>query len=226
MITPMKLVACVSAVVAMLLSAEDASAQERVSFNFNSKTIREGLPVPWQFNRWSPLVGIGSFEATARVEKQGGQNVLYLKSVASGFLVGAKRQVDVSRTPWASWRWKAETLPRGGNFKQRSTNDQALQLLFGFEGGNILGYIWDSTGTVGASGSGLAFREDVRVVVLQAGQAKVGQWVTERRNLIDDYRRLFKEAPGRFEGVGIQSNSQHTDSTGSGWVGEITLTKN
>jgi len=221
-----KLIVSACAVTVISLCASSASAQERITFNFNGSKIRDGVPAPWQFRRWSPIVGIGNFEATARVEKQGGQKVLYVKSVESGFIVGAKKQIDATQYPWASWRWKAETLPTGGSFKRRATNDQALQVLFGFEGGNVLGYIWDSTGRPGASGSGLAFREDVRVIVLQAGPGKVGQWVSERRNFVEDFRRLFKEAPGPLGGVAIQTNSQHTESTGSGWVGAITLSKN
>ena len=81
----------------------------------------------------------------------------------------------------------------------------------------------DSSGKPGASGSGLSWREDVRVVVLQAGPSKVGRWVSERRNLRDDYAKLFGEAPPRLEGVAIQCNSQHTESEGHGLIGEIVL---
>jgi hypothetical protein len=202
-----------------------AQAQERISFTFDGKAVGDALPRPWTFRKWAPIVGLGDFEATARVVDDGGAKVLYVKSVESGFIVGAERQVDVSQYRYATWRWKAEVLPRGGSFKQRGTNDQALQLLFGFDGGKVLGYIWDSTGSPGASGSGLAWREDVRVIVLQAGPSKIGQWITERRDLHDDFRRLFDGDPPMMKGVAIQSNSQHTGSTGAGWVGAITLSK-
>lgn len=213
--------------VVLLLCAAPAvaQAQDRISFNFDSRTVRDGIPSPWQFRKWAPLIGLGGYEATARVEKQAGKNVLYLKAVEAGFIVGAKRDVDASQYRYASWSWKAKTLPTGGNFRQRSTNDQALQVLFGFEGGKVLGYIWDSTGRPGASGSGLAFREDVRVIVLEAGASKVGRWVSERRNIYEDFQKLFKTTPPTLKGVAIQSNSQHTESTAIGWVGAITLSK-
>jgi hypothetical protein len=207
------------------LWATPAMAQERIAFNFDGKNIRDGVPRPWNFRKWAPLVGLGGYEATAKVVSDSGKNVLYVKSVKSGFIVGTERQVNVSQYRHATWRWKAQTLPRGGSFKQRSTNDQALQLLFGFDGGKVVGYIWDSSGKVGASGSGLAWREDVRVIVLQAGTSKVGQWITERRNLYDDFRRLFSEDPPMMKGVAVQSNSQHTGTAGAGWVGAISLSK-
>lgn len=209
---------------ALALAPRAAVAQDRVVFGFDGAPGEAGVPRPWRFRKWAPLVG-WDYEATARVDQDGGRKVLYVKSVRSGFIVGTEREVDVASLKNVSWSWKAETLPRGGSFKRRGTNDQALQILLGFDGGKVLGYVWDSTGSPGASGSGLAFREDVRVIVLEAGPAKVGTWVAEKRDVVADFTRLFGAAPPRMKGVAIQSNSQHTGTTGSGWVGPITFSR-
>ncbi len=198
-------------------------AQRPVVFSFDGSVVEDGVPQPWSFRRWAPMLGLGDFQASASVAEEGGRRALYVKSVKAGFLVGTKKHVDVRVQRYASWSWKAEALPAGASFRQRATNDQALQLLFGFEGGKVVGYIWDSTGQVGATGSGLSWQEDVRVVVLQAGSGRLGQWVDERRDLYQDFKTLFGEEPPAMEGVGIQCNSQHTASTGSGFVGPIVL---
>lgn len=216
-------IGALAAAVLLVLPAP-VSAQPEIRFDFDGKPGEGALPIPWTFDRWSPLLGLGSFEATAKVVSVEGHRVLYLRSADSGFIVGAERQVDVSRFRRVSWRWKAETLPTGASFRQSSTNDQALQLLFGFDGGKIVGYIWDSTEKPGDTGSGLSWRKDVRVIVVRAGAEHLGEWLEERRNLYDDYRRLFGEVPAQLVGVAIQSNSQHTDSAGAGFVGAITLT--
>jgi len=113
--------------------------------------------------------------------------------------------------------------PTPASFRKRAVDDQALQLLFGFAGGKVVAYVWDSTGTPGATGSGLSWREDVRVIVLLTGPSRLGRWVRERRDLHEDFRTLFGEEPPVLEGVAVQSNSQHTESAGSGWVGPIVL---
>jgi hypothetical protein len=204
-------------------SARHAHASERVVFGFDGPAGEHGVPAPWSFRRWSPVTGLGEYEAVARVARHDGTPVLCVKSVRSGFLVGTSRAVDVAVFRAVSWSWRAAALPKGGSFRERATNDQALQVLFAFDGGKVVSYIWDTIGPVGATGSGLSWQDDVRVIVLQAGTAKLGLWVTEQRSLYDDYRKLFGTEPPPLKGPAVQSNSQHTDSSGAGCVGPITL---
>jgi len=199
-------------------------AEERAVFSFEGPPGKDGVPAPWTFRRWAPVTGFGDYEATAQIVRREGVPVLCVKSVRSGFIVGTERQVDISTLQKAAWSWTAETLPKGGNFRKSATNDQVLQLMFAFDGGNVVSYVWESTGPVGATGSGLSWQNDVRVIVLKAGPADLGTWTDERRNLYEDYRKLFGAEPPRLKGVAVQSNSQKTDSSGAGCVGPITLT--
>jgi len=48
--------------------------------------------------------------------------------------------------------------------------------------------------------------------VVQSGEKETGKWVTETRNVAEDYKRLFGEDPDKAVGVRIQINSQHTKS--------------
>lgn len=202
-------------------------------FAQTSSSIRVGfeggkgdkLPGHWKFKKWSPVL-FGSYEAVAKVVNDKNEKVLYVKSKDSGFLVASKKKLDISKYPVVQWRWKAKVLPKGGHFKKRSTNDQALQLLFGFKGGKVLGYIWDSTANPGDSGSGLAWRKDVRVIVVRGKADTLNVWLSEKRNLYQDYIKLFKKPPQELIGVSVQSNSQHTDSSGEGYVGAIDFKTN
>ncbi len=215
------------AAIALLLVGTALSpvrAAASVVFGFAGPPGEHGVPAPWSFRRWSPVTGLGEYEATVRVVSRDGTAVLCVRSVRSGFIVGTNRAVDVAEMRAVQWSWSAEALPKGGSFRERATNDQALQVLFAFDGGKIVSYIWDTTGPVGATGSGLSWQDDVRVIVLQAGAANLGQWITEQRDIHADFRKLFNTEPPRLKGVAVQSNSQHTDSSGAGCVGPITMT--
>ncbi len=197
--------------------------------DFEGTPGADGVPAPWKFERWSPMVSFGDYVAKASVVAASGPGapagkVLKVECLEAGFLVGSERDIDLSSSRNASWSWRADTLPNGASFRARETNDQVLQLLFGFEGGQILGYIWDSTGTAGARGSGLSWREDVRVIVLRAGATHRGSWVREERDLVADFERLFGHPPpGPLKGLAVQSNCQHTESSGLGYIGAVTL---
>ena len=58
----------------------------------------------------------------------------------------------------------------------------------------IIGYIWDSTAPVGSifkskkSGT-------VTYVVVRSGPQDLGKWVTERRNVREDFKRIYGEEP-------------------------------
>jgi hypothetical protein len=53
---------------------------------------------------------------------------------------------------------------------------------------------------------------DLHAVVVRSGEAHAGKWITERRDVVADYRRLFGREPDRIRGIRIQINSQHTKS--------------
>jgi hypothetical protein len=49
------------------------------------------------------------------------------------------------------------------------------------------------------------------MLVIESGAGKAGRWVSERRNLAEDFKRAFNGIPGRLSGLAIASD---TDNTG------------
>ena len=98
-----------------------------------------------------------------------------------------------------------------------------------FEGRKILSYIWDSNapeGTVADESIAWPVSLKVKVLTLKSGCSDAGKWLTVTRNVYDDYRKLFNEDPPHVKGIRIQTNSQHTESVGEGYVGKIVFSKN
>jgi MFS superfamily sulfate permease-like transporter len=53
-----------------------------------------------------------------------------------------------------------------------------------------MGYIWDSKAPVGSLGTSTAYSK-MKYIVLQSGASKLGQWVSETRNVYEDYKKAF-----------------------------------
>jgi hypothetical protein len=88
----------------------------------------------------------------------------------------------------------------------------------------VISYIWDSSapeGTVTDESMGWPFAFAIKVMVVKSGEADVNRWVIERRNIYEDYEKLFHEKPSRINGVRLQANTQYTKDTSEGFIGPI-----
>jgi hypothetical protein len=86
----------------------------------------------------------------------------------------------------------------------------------------VVGYIWDSTAPVGAT-----FKSEktgtVRYVVVQSGSARLGQWITERRNVAEDFRKLWGAEPDNPGAIAISIDSDDTRSSAEAFVGTVSF---
>jgi outer membrane protein OmpA-like peptidoglycan-associated protein len=169
------------------------------------------------------------------MEKAGDAFYLHLISRGdSSFGVRKEARVDVKRFPMLCWSWRVTKLPRGGDVRKSATDDQAVQVYVafkesGFMGMNtpVIGYIWDNDAPKGWSGrSSQTGGGKLRYIVLRNKTDNVGQWYTEKRNIYQDYKRLFADINGgepqsATTGLQIHINSQHTKSPAESMIGDI-----
>lgn len=195
-----------------------SGAQEVVLADFSKASGT--LPADWEL-----VINNGEAQFLFVTDTPG--QVLQLRSDNASFALQKKIQLPLHTTPNLVWHWKVTKLPTGGDFRQRRTDDQAAQLIVAFSSTRFLSYIWDTTVPKGTTAEAPAppFRK-ILAMVIQSGQHGLGTWMTEQRNLVEDYTRLFGEAPNSIEGVRIQINSQHTRSQAEAYWKSISLTGN
>ncbi len=195
---------------------------------YNAPAMSGGIPDGWKLEKkvGQPLMSM---------EKDGDSFYLHLISRGdSSFGVRKEARVDVKKYPILSWRWRVTKLPKGGDVRKTSTDDQALQVYVafkesGFMGMNtpVIGYIWDNEAPRGWSGRSQQTGGDkIRYIVLRSKADNVGQWYTERRNVYRDYKTLFADIDGgepqsTTTGLQIYINSQHTKSPAESTIGDI-----
>jgi hypothetical protein len=108
--------------------------------------------------------------------------------------------VALRETPILEWTWKVTVLPKAGDVRRKETTDLAAQLYVvwprvpAFLRSRIIGYVWDVAAPAGiivpSQKTGT-----VTFVVVQSGSASLGTWVTERRNVYEDYAQTIATAP-------------------------------
>ena len=195
---------------------------QSISFDFDGKINSSGIASPWKLKEKSG-------DADVKIVSDAGEKVVHLRTNNSSFSLEREVNVDIKSYPYLMWRWKASKLPPHGDVRSGKTNDQALQLLVAFEGRKILSYIWDSNapeGTVADETIPWPVSLKVKVITVKSGASDTGKWLAVTRNVYDDYRKLFNEDPPHVKGIRIQTNSQHTESIGEGYVGKIVFSNN
>ncbi len=203
------------------VSRLDAVDSPSVKIDFNGAVDSEGIPSPWELK-------VKKGDAGAKVVQDEGEPVLHMKSLKSSFSLAHGLNLNVKEYPYITWTWKALTLPLKGDVRKGSKNDQALQILVGFEGKKILSYVWDSNapeGTVTEESVPWPVSLKIKVIVVKSGASDTGKWLTITRNIYEDYRKFFNEEPLSAEGIRVQTNTQHTDGSAEGFVKRIVFSK-
>jgi hypothetical protein len=144
------------------------------------------------------------------------------RSVKSSYAIERAVDVDPARMPYLNWRWKVSQLPKGGDFRHTSTDDQAAQVLVAFANRRILTYLWDSTAPQGTMESASSIPlVHIFAIVCRSGGADINRWLQESRNIEADYRRAFGKPAPHVKGLRLQINSQHTGSSAESYFGEV-----
>jgi len=186
----------------------------------------KGVPPDWKGQDW----GSPTYDMT--IAENDGHRVLHLRSKDDGSTVSKdiKGKVDLKQTPILEWRWKAVVLPKGGDSRKKELDDQAAQLYVvwpRFPGpvrSRIIGYVWDTTAPVGTVVKSEK-TGTVTYIILRSGTADLGKWVTERRNVREDFKRIYGEEPDNPGAVSIAIDSNDTKSSAEALFGPIVFKK-
>jgi hypothetical protein len=201
--------------------AAGAAGTSQIVIGFNGGSTNNGIPRPW-----SAKLRAGGAEAEV-VPYEGGR-VLRIKCVKGSFSLQRDVSVSPADFPCLTWEWKADRLPARGDVRRRGRNDQGLQVLIAFEDRKVISYIWDSAapeGTVTDESVGWPFALAIKVMVVKSGEADLNRWVIERRNIYEDYEKMFHKKPSRVKGIRLQVNTQYTEDTSEGFIGQIVFSR-
>ncbi len=190
--------------------------QEVVVVDFNK--VKAAVPQGWELSEKEG-------KADMALVNDGKGQVLRLECNSASYSLSTEVEIDLKQTPYLEWQWKVTEVPRGGDFRKDIADDQAAQLFvvftWGFFRKEAIAYIWDSTapaGTMAKVPPPLFYPFlKVHAVVIESGDVDTGKWITEKRNVAEDYEKLFGREAKEVRGIRIQINSQHTKSLASSY---------
>jgi hypothetical protein len=181
-------------------------------------------PVGWELEEKAGTPNI-------KIEKSGDTVFVRLQSNSSSFGIKKEKELDLKETPFLNWKWKVSVLPERGDFLKKETDDQAAQVYVFFPrfpaklNTEAVGYLWESNSkNLKMEGESPAWSKS-KVIVLQAGPKNLNQWIQEKRNVYEDYKRLFKKEPPKAGGITLYINTQHTQARAESSFADIFFSK-
>ncbi|MEX0771497.1 MAG: DUF3047 domain-containing protein [Balneolaceae bacterium] len=185
-----------------------------------------------------------------RDEKEDGSPVITATSQNAISSLTTPMTGDPHEFQWLEWEWKIGSVLEKGNLREKDGDDYVARVYvtFDYDPSNLglgdrikyrffktftsfeiplrsLNYIWANKADVGTIAES-PFTDWVRYIAVQSGNERAGEWQTERRNILEDYREVFGEEPPPISGITIMTDSDNTGESTKAWFGKITISKN
>ena len=166
------------------------------------------------------------------VQEENGNKFLHYKGQNAKHLNFplVNKDVNIHQTPILSWKWRISQVPKGGNEDDDDRNDVAASIYVVFDLGRVLfkkvpksiRYTWSSSLPKGKEMS--KFFGNQKIVVVGSGSQGTGGWKTFRRNIVEDYKRLFGDDPPETPlAILVLSDGDNTDSVAEADYDDIML---
>src|SRR4051794_19466959 len=149
-----------------------------------------------------------------------------------------------------AWQWRIDGFIEGADLKTKAGDDTVLKVCVFFDlpiekvpfadrqllrfargkttdavPGATVCYVWDATLPAGTTLDN-AFTRRMRYVVVRSGNQRLGQWVSERRDVAADFLKLFGSESDQVPpiiGVAIGADSDNTHTRSTAYVSSISL---
>ena len=175
-----------------------------------SKAVVGEFPAGWKVRK-------DSAKQVYKVAEEGGPRFLRADAKDLGIQAGKQFDWDLKDYPVLAWAWRPQEFPKGAD-ERTSRNDSAAAVYAVFPNNawsvKSVKYIWSEKVPKGTRIP--QTRGNTQGVVLRTG-GNGGEWIEERVNVLEDYKRYFKtDQPPKPEGIAVLTDSDDTSSRARG----------
>jgi hypothetical protein len=156
-----------------------------------------------------------------------GTKVLKASTDNSASVLLRELEIDLVKTPFINWRWRVENIFTGGINEQSKGGDDYPARLYllasdGFASWEVISvnYVWSSNQAKDTEWTN-AWSAKSKMIALRSGGAQTGQWLSEKRNIREDFKRLFGSDVESITAVAVMSDSDNYHETATSYFGDI-----
>ena len=181
---------------------------------------QQGISKNWKEKSFK---GLTQYE----VVQEDGQRCIKATSDASASALYYEIDFDPREYPFLAWRWKVSNILAKGDELKKEGDDYAARVYVVFPSvlfwkTKAINYIWANKLPQGQAVAN-PFSSNACMIAVQSGPSLVGQWLDEKRNLLEDYRKCFGEDPPKAGAVAIMTDTDNTGEQAVAWCGPVRL---
>lgn len=178
----------------------------------------KGISPDWKIRSFK-----GMTEYTWATENGRGFVKATSNNTASGLYY--KIRYDPKQYPYITWQWKVDNIVTSGDATRKSGDDYSARVYvvfpaFFFWNTRAINYIWANRLPKGQAVAN-PFTSNNMMISVESGVSQTGKWLTESRNVYEDYKRLFGQEPPEVGAIAIMTDSDNTGESGSASYGPI-----
>ena len=166
-------------------------------------------------------------ETEYRLVREGGRTVIKAHSRAAASGLFKKVQLDPLQYRYLRWKWKILEPLGGGAEKTKAGDDYSARVYVVFPGvffwqTKAINYVWSSRLPKEESFPN-PYTGNAMMVVVESGPEKAGTWITEQRDILADYRRLFGGEPRQLGAIAVMTDTDNSGGEATAWYGDIAI---
>jgi len=187
--------------------------------------------------------------STYTIVSEGGHSFLKAESHASASAIVYRKTFNVYEYPLMRWRWKVDNVYKKGDPHEKSGDDYPIRIYVMFQydpnhadfterlqygiakafygkypPDSTLNYVWTGYQTKERIITN-PYTDRAKIIILENDQSKVGTWVEEKVNILDDYRTAFGKDPPATASIAIMNDSDDTGEMAVSYVDYIEVFK-
>ncbi|MFQ6077971.1 MAG: DUF3047 domain-containing protein [Thermodesulfobacteriota bacterium] len=158
--------------------------------------------------------------------------------------------IDTKEFPIVTWKWKVENIFKGNGERTKEGDDHPIRIFFVFKpdeskqsfwfrikrfvyldrihghpmGGRFTEYLWSSHLQPGdiINDPGKPWQ---KLMVVEGGSRNLGKWLSHKRNLYEDFKKLYGEEPRRLIFIGILNDTDQTGQEATSYIADLMFHK-
>ena len=236
----MKIVKVVLVLLIFMSASLAAAAEKQILFREDFRSL----------DNWEPLFFPKiKKHSTYTIESVGKRSYLKAESQASASAIVYKKMFNVFEYPRARWRWRVDNVHTQGNPRDQAGDDYPIRVyvmfqydpqkaeftekvsygiaktLYGkYPPHSTMNYVWTGH-EIPERIITSPYTDKAKMIILEQGRNKLGMWVDETVNILEDYRKAFGKDPPATAGIAVMNDSDNTGESAVSYLEYIEVFK-